>query len=61
MSTTTTTATRWDGIDRRAGAPVAPLFGELLIESSWRPTDIASAATEGWLRSTGYVKDRRSR
>lgn len=49
----------WDGIDRRQGRPQAPLFGELLVESNWRPSDPVPQATEGWLRSHGYAKDRR--
>lgn len=51
----------FDGVDRRSGAaPKAPLFGELLVESSWRPSDVVPAASEGWLRAFGYVKDRRT-
>jgi hypothetical protein len=58
----TATTPHWDGIDRRTGElPKAPLFGELLVESSWRPADLVPAATEGWLRSAGYVKDRRTK
>jgi hypothetical protein len=49
----------WDGIDRRGETPKAPLFGELLVESSWRPSDVVPAASEGWLRAFGYAKDRR--
>ncbi len=45
--------------DRRRGAPKAPLFGELLIESSWRPTDPPMGASEGWLRANGFAPDRR--
>lgn len=61
--TMTTEPTRhWDGPDRRSGAaPKAPLFGELLVESSWRPADVVPAANEGWLRAFGYVKDRRTK
>jgi hypothetical protein len=63
---TTTIATEskpsWDGIDRRSGrTPQVPLFGELLVESSWRPADVVPAASEGWLRAFGYVKDRRTK
>lgn len=65
MSTTTiaTDSKRaWDGVDRRSGhTPQAPLFGELLVESSWRPADVVPAASEGWLRAFGYVKDRRTK
>jgi hypothetical protein len=50
----------WDGVERRQGVPPAPLFGELLVESSWRPADVVPAATEAWLRALGYVKERRS-
>lgn len=63
MSTTTmaTLSQRpWDGVDRRSGrTPSAPLFGELLVESSWRPADVVPHASEGWLRAFGYVKNRR--
>ncbi|MDP1922099.1 MAG: hypothetical protein Q8L14_38015 [Myxococcales bacterium] len=63
---TTTMATdskrSWDGIDRRSGVvPQPPLFGELLVESSWRPADVVPAASEGWLRAYGYAKNRRDR
>lgn len=55
------TSNRWDGIDRRSGrTPSIPLFGELLVESSWRPSDVVPAASEGWLRAYGYAKDRRA-
>ncbi|MCA3015372.1 MAG: hypothetical protein INH41_23535 [Myxococcaceae bacterium] len=58
---TTTTSTRtWDGVDRRAETPKVPLFGELLVESAWRPSDVVAAANEGWLRAFGYAKDRRA-
>lgn len=58
----TDTKRTWDGIDRRNGTtPEAPLFGELLVESSWRPADVVPAASEGWLRAFGYVKDRRTK
>lgn len=64
--TTAPTATdsnrRWDGTDRRSGlTPKAPLFGELLVESSWRPSDVVPHASEGWLRAFGYAKDRRTK
>ena len=48
-------------LERRSGPPVAPMFGELLVESSWRPTDKPSVESEGWLRANGYAQDRRSR
>ena len=64
MSTTTLATDskqNWEGVDRRSGrAPQAPLFGELLVESSWRPADGVPAAGEGWLRAFGYGKDRRT-
>ncbi|MBX7100296.1 MAG: hypothetical protein K1X89_21445 [Myxococcaceae bacterium] len=47
--------------ERRTGTPPAPVFGELLIESSWRPTDKPSVEAEGWLRAHGYAPDRRQR
>ena len=46
--------------DRRRGAPPAPRFGELLIESSWRPSDKPSHQSEGWLRAHGFAPDRRA-
>ena len=52
---------RWPGEDRRKGKPAAPLFGELLIESQWRPGDRPPVQCEGWLRAHGYAPDRRQR
>lgn len=46
-------------IDRRKGKAPAPLYGELLIESGWRPTDRPNVQTESWLRANGYAPDRR--
>jgi hypothetical protein len=51
----------WQGNDRRTGAPPAPKFGELLVESAWRPTDKPVSASDGWLRANGYAPDRRGR
>ncbi|MBL9039053.1 MAG: hypothetical protein JNG84_11095 [Archangium sp.] len=36
-------------------------FSEIAVESSWRPTDKAPVASEGWLRANGYAPDRRIR
>jgi hypothetical protein len=49
-------------MERRAdGCAKQEAFGELTIESSWRPTDRAPVAAEGWLRANGYARDRRLR
>lgn len=48
-------------MERRRGAPPPPKYGELLIESGWRPTDRPAQESEGWLRSHGYAPDRRQR
>ncbi|MBI3184564.1 MAG: hypothetical protein HYZ28_20710 [Myxococcales bacterium] len=45
--------------ERRKGKPSAPLFGELLIESNWRPADRPPVSSEGWLRAHGYAPERR--
>lgn len=45
---------------RRAVTPVAPQLGELLVESSWRPTD-RPRTSEGWLIAHGYAPERRER
>lgn len=47
-------------MERRTSG-TANSFGELAIESSWRPTDRAPVAAEGWLRANGYAPDRRLR
>ena len=63
MSETTQTAAAPENnlMERRQGAPPAPKYGELLIESGWRPTDKPAAESEGWLRAHGYAPDRRQR
>ena len=48
-------------VERRRGAPPAPKYGELLVESGWRPTDRPQGESEGWLRAHGYAEDRRAR
>lgn len=53
--------TPWQGPDRRTTTPPAPLFGELLVECAWRPTDRPLGASEGWLRANGWAPDRRAR
>ncbi len=45
--------------DRRA--PAAPTWGELLVESSWRPSDRPRVQSEGWLIAHGYAPERRER
>ncbi len=47
--------------ERRGDAQRFHALGELAIESSWRPTDRAPVASEGWLRANGYAPDRRLR
>jgi hypothetical protein len=59
--TTLTTSTRWHGTERRTGTAPAPLFGELLVECAWRPTDRPLGVSDGWLRAKGYAPDRRTR
>jgi hypothetical protein len=46
---------------RRAVVPVAPNWGELLVESSWRPSDRPRTESEGWLITHGYAPERRER
>ena len=48
-------------MERRQGPPPAPQYGELLIESGWRPSDKPAVESEGWLRAHGYAPDRRQR
>lgn len=57
----TLTSTDQSSMDRRKGPPPAPKFGELLIESSWRPTDRPNTESDAWLRAHGYAPDRRQR
>lgn len=45
--------------DRRKGK-AASMWGELVVESAWRPTDKPRVESEGWLRSHGYLADRRT-
>ena len=49
----------WDGIERRVRTPAPPKFEELVLESSWRPTDSRSVLTEGHLVGQGLITDRR--
>jgi hypothetical protein len=53
--------TTWQGPERRSGRAPAPMFGELLVECGWRPTDRPAGVSEGWLRANGYAPDRRAR
>jgi hypothetical protein len=46
-------------MERRRGAPVT-MWGELVVESSWRPQDKPRVESEGWLRANGYLADRRA-
>ena len=48
-----------DSTDRRKGQ-AATMWGELVVESAWRPSDKPRVESEGWLRSHGYLADRRS-
>lgn len=45
--------------DRRRGK-AATMWGELVVESAWRPSDKPHVESEGWLRSHGYLADRRT-
>lgn len=56
LPTTTDTST----MERRKGPPKSQL-GELVIESSWRPTDRPNVESDAWLRAHGYAPDRRQR
>ena len=49
-----------DTTDRRKGKS-ASMWGELVVESAWRPTDKPRVESEGWLRANGYLADRRTR
>jgi hypothetical protein len=44
---------------RRRASPAAPALGELVVESSWRPTDRPPVAVPGWLVAHGYAPERR--
>lgn len=46
-------------IERRRSAS-SSIWGELVVEPSWRPTD-KPKVEETWLRANGYLPDRRSR
>lgn len=48
-------------VDRRQGPPPAPKYGELLVDSGWRPNELPAPEAEGWLRTKGVVPDRRQR
>lgn len=43
--------------ERRQGAAKS-VWGELVIESAWRPSDKPKVETD-WLRSHGYLPERR--
>jgi hypothetical protein len=46
---------------RERRTPKAPAWGELVVESSWRPTDRPVVQAEGWLIANGYAPERRER
>lgn len=46
-------------MERRRGTATT-MWGELVVESSWRPTDKPRVESEGWLRQNGYLADRRA-
>lgn len=46
-------------MERRHGAATT-MWGELVVESAWRPTDKPRVESEGWLRANGYLVDRRA-
>jgi hypothetical protein len=35
------------------------IWGELVVEMSWRPSDKPKVESEGWLHAHGYRPDRR--
>ncbi len=47
-----------ENTDRRRGS-TASMWGELVVESMWRPSDKPRVESEGWLRSHGYLPERR--
>ena len=49
-----------ENTDRRKGK-AASMWGELLAESCWRPSDKPRVESEGWLRAHGYLADRRAK
>ena len=53
--TARTAATVDEGLFALEDAPV----GELVVESAWRPSDKPRVESEGWLRSHGYLPERR--
>jgi hypothetical protein len=36
------------------------IWGELVVEMSWRPSDKPKVESEGWLRAHGYLPERRA-
>jgi|APLak6261678615_1056124.scaffolds.fasta_scaffold00312_9 hypothetical protein len=43
---------------QRQGA-AASMWGELVVEMSWRPSDKPKVESDGWLRANGYLPERR--
>ncbi len=52
--TTTDTAS----MERRQGSSPS-IWGELVVELSWRPSDKPKVESDGWLRAKGYLPERR--
>jgi hypothetical protein len=52
--------TETTNMERRTGARPASMWGELVVEPTWRPQD-KPKVEESWLRTNGYLPDRRSR
>ncbi len=46
---------------RERRTPRAPAWGELVVESAWRPSDRPLVQSEGWLIAHGYAPERRER
>ncbi|HEY1088641.1 MAG TPA: hypothetical protein VGE37_13140 [Archangium sp.] len=46
-------------MERRRGSATT-MWGELVVESAWRPQDKPRVESEGWLRANGYLVDRRA-
>jgi hypothetical protein len=48
-------------MERREDRQPKTAWGELVVESSWRPTDRPKVESHGWLVTHGYAPERRER
>jgi hypothetical protein len=48
-------------MDRRQDRLPTTMWGELVVESAWRPTDRPRVESPGWLIHHGYAPERRER